>query len=82
MFDRVFKSFWRRDLFDACFELSGACVLSEDDVDRSDEGKKEAKWKSGKTSMSALSKEERKRRLGLVPSDEELERMKKKGKNK
>jgi len=56
--------------------------LSEDDVDRSDEGKKEAKWKSGKTSMSALSKEERKRRLGLVPSDEELERMKKKGKNK
>jgi len=55
--------------------------LSEDKDNRSDKQKKGAKWKAGKTSMSTLTKEERKKRLGLIPTDEELERMKKKGKN-
>ena len=41
--------------------------------------KKGAKWKAEKTSMSKLSQEERKNRLGLVPTDEELNRIKKKG---
>ena len=55
--------------------------LSEDKDNRSDKPKKGAKWKAGKTSMSTLTKEERKKRLGLIPTDEELERMEKKGKN-
>ena len=55
--------------------------LSEDKDNRSDKQKIGAKWKAGKTSMSTLTKEERKKRLGLIPTDEELERMKKKGKN-
>jgi len=43
-----------------------------------DKRKKDAKWESGKTSMSNLTKEERRKRLGLLPSEEELYRMKKK----
>jgi hypothetical protein len=51
--------------------------LSEDNDNKKHE---RVKWKSGKTSMSNLTKEERKKRLGLIPSDEELDRMEKKGK--
>jgi len=54
--------------------------LSEDKDNGPDKEKKGAKWKAGKTSMSTLTKEERRRRLGLIPTDEELERLKKKGK--
>lgn len=60
--------------------LSWDSDLSEDKDNRSDK-QKGAKWKAGKTSMSTLTKEERKKRLGLIPTDEELERIKKKGKN-
>ena len=56
--------------------------MSEDKDNRTDEQKKGAKWKAGKTSMSTLSKEERKKRLGLIPTDEELDRMKKRGKTR
>lgn len=41
--------------------------------------KRGAKWKAEETSMSELTPEERSRRLGLLPSEEELERSKKKG---
>ena len=55
--------------------------MSEDKDNKKHEQIKRAKWKSGKTSMSNLTKEERKKRLGLIPSDEELDRMEKKRKN-
>ena len=55
--------------------------MSEDKDSRSGKQKKGVKWKAGTTSLSALSKEERKKRLGLIPTDEELERMRKKGKD-
>lgn len=35
--------------------------------------KKGAKWKAERTSMSELSPEERRKRLGLKPTEEELE---------
>ena len=41
--------------------------------------KKGAKWKAEETSMSALSPEERRKRLGLNPTDEELAEAEKKG---
>ena len=41
--------------------------------------KRGAKWKAEETSMSELTPEERSRRLGLLPSEKELERSKKKG---
>jgi len=44
--------------------------------------KKGAKWKAEKTSMSKLSRNERKKRLGLIPTEEELERIRKKGYDK
>jgi len=40
--------------------------------------KKGAKWKAERTSMSELSPEERRKRLGLNPTEEELEAIKKK----
>jgi len=47
--------------------------LREDlDVTREAIRKKGAKWKAEKTSMSELSSEERKKRLGLLPTDKEL----------
>jgi hypothetical protein len=54
--------------------------LSED-LKRTKEAirKRGAKWKAEETSMSELTPEERSRRLGLLPSEEELERSKKKG---
>ncbi|MGD2200394.1 MAG: hypothetical protein PVJ38_02025 [Candidatus Bathyarchaeota archaeon] len=39
---------------------------------------KDAKWKAEKTTLSELSPEERKKRLGLEPTEEELEILKKK----
>ena len=44
--------------------------------------KKGAKWKAEETSMSELTPEERRKRLGLLPSEDELEESKKKGFNK
>lgn len=44
--------------------------------------KKGAKWKAEKTSMSELTPNERKKRLGLIPTEEELELIKKKTKDK
>lgn len=41
--------------------------------------KKGAKWKADETSMSELTPEEREKRLGLLPSEEELAESKKKG---
>jgi hypothetical protein len=41
--------------------------------------KKGAKWKADETSMSELTPEERGKRLGLLPSEDELEESKKKG---
>ena len=55
--------------------------MSEDKDNRTDKQKNGAKWKAGKTSMSTLTKDERKKRLGLIPTDEELDRMKKKRKD-
>ncbi len=40
--------------------------------------KKGAKWKAERTSMSELSPEERRKRLGLNPTEEELEAIRKK----
>ena len=44
--------------------------------------KKSAKWKAEKTSMSKLSPNERKKRLGLIPTEEQLRLIKKKAYNK
>ena len=44
--------------------------------------KKGAKWKADKTSMSKLSRDERRKRLGLVPTEEEHERIRKKAREK
>jgi hypothetical protein len=44
--------------------------------------KKGAKWKAKKTSMSKLSREERKKRLGLIPTEEELDRIREQGYDK
>ena len=41
--------------------------------------KKCAKWRAEKTSISELSSEEQKKRLGLLPTEEELEELKKIG---
>ena len=41
--------------------------------------KKGAKWRAEETSVSNLPTEERRKRLGLNPTDEELEALKKKG---
>lgn len=41
--------------------------------------KKGAKWRAEETSMSELSPEEQMRRLGLNPTEEEKEELKKKG---
>jgi len=41
--------------------------------------KKGAKWRAEETSLSKLPPEERRKRLGLNPTDEELEALKKKG---
>jgi len=40
--------------------------------------KKKLRWKAGKTSMSELSLEEKKKRLGLIPTDEEKALIRKK----
>lgn len=40
--------------------------------------KKGARWRAEKTSMSELSDEEKKSRLGLLPTEEELKEIKRK----
>ena len=52
-----------------------------EDLERTREAieKKGAKWKAGKTSVSELSSEEQRKRLGLNPTDEELEEIESKG---
>lgn len=54
--------------------------MSEDlERTREEIEKKGAKWRAEKTSVSELSPEERRKRLGLKPTDEELEELKAKG---
>ena len=55
-----------------------------EDLKKTKEAIKEkvAKWKADETSMSELTPEESKRRLGLLPSEEELEESRKKGLHK
>jgi hypothetical protein len=55
--------------------------LSAEELQRKIEEKK-AKWKSGKTTMSELTREERKKRLGLIPTEEESALIHKKGLDK
>jgi hypothetical protein len=57
--------------------------LSED-LKKTKEAIKEkgANWKADETSMSELTPEERKKRLGLLPSEDELEESRKKGLHK
>ena len=55
--------------------------LSAEELQRKIEEKK-AKWKSGKTTMSELTLEERKKRLGLIPTEEESTLIHKKGLDK
>jgi hypothetical protein len=59
-------------------QLIGASFLDEK-LEETKEAikKKGAKWKADKTSMSKLSRDERRKRLGLVPNEEELERIRK-----
>jgi len=40
--------------------------------------KKKLRWKAGKTSMSELTSEEQKKRLGLIPTKEQEELIRKK----
>jgi len=51
--------------------------LSEEEIKKKIKEKK-AEWEAGKTSMSKLSPEERKKRLGLIPTEEEMELIRKK----
>ena len=55
--------------------------LSAEEIQRKIE-KKKAKWKSGKTTMSELTPEERKKRLGLIPTEKEKALIHKKGLDK
>lgn len=55
--------------------------LSEEEIQKKIEEKK-LNWKAGKTSMSELTLEEKKKRLGLIPTDEEMELIRKKGLDK
>ena len=57
-------------------ELSRARELKET---REAIKKKCVKWRAEKTSISELSSEEQKKRLGLLPTEEELEELKKIG---
>ncbi len=50
---------------------------SEDDLNK-DIAKKKYTWKAGKTAFSEMSPEERQKRLGLTPTEQEKERMRKK----
>lgn len=44
--------------------------------------KKKLKWKARKTSMTELTLEEKKKRLGLIPTDEERALIRRKGLDK
>ena len=61
------------------FKLRGLTLSDELKKTREAIRKKGATWKAEKTSMSELSPEERRKRLGLLPTEEELEELKKKG---
>jgi hypothetical protein len=51
--------------------MSGELERTKEEIE-----KKGAKWKAEKTSVSELSIEERRERVGLNPTDEELEKIK------
>jgi len=55
--------------------------ISAEEIQKKIEEKK-LKWKAGKTSLSELTLEEKKKRLGLIPTDEEMELIRKKGLDK
>lgn len=55
--------------------------LSAEEIQKKIEQKK-VKWKAGKTSISELTLEEKKKRLGLIPTEEEIAIIRKKGLDK
>jgi hypothetical protein len=59
----------KSSLFDGGLCLSDE-RLNEEEINKKIE-EKGMKWKAGETSLSELSSEEQKKRLGLIPSEEE-----------
>jgi len=55
--------------------------ISEEEIQKKIKERK-LKWKAQKTSMTELTLEERKKRLGLIPTDEEKALIRKKGLDK
>ncbi|VVB93667.1 Uncharacterised protein [uncultured archaeon] len=55
--------------------------LSEEEIQKEIE-KKKLRWKAGKTSMSELSPEEQRKRLGIIPTKEQEELIQEKARKK